>query len=294
MTQDYLIGVQLDEYRLEKLLGKGGMARVYRGLDTNLNRPVAIKVMDLPHYNEDEYIRRFKREAQAIACLDHPHIVRLYRFGEVTVNSIGDNLLYMVMQFIQGADLDYVLKSYRADGKFIRAQDARRIIREVCSALDYAHSGGVIHRDIKPSNIMLDSHGHAVLTDFGLALVAAVGTKGEIFGTPQYIAPEQIESSARAVPQSDLYSVGIILYEMFTGVLPFRAKESWEVVMMRLNQPVPPPRMIRPKISAKLEAVILKALERRPENRFQTGLALADALDEALPDPLFRIPFVNE
>ncbi len=281
MSQDYLLGMQLDEYRLDSLLGQGGMARVYRGIDVNLDRPAAIKIIDLPHSTESEYIRRFKREAQAVACLDHPHIVRLYRFGEACIGPGGERLLYMAMQLVRGANLAYILQSYRADGEFLEPQEICRIIREVCCALDYAHSRGIIHRDIKPANIMLDTQGQAVLTDFGLALLTALGTKGEIFGSPQYMSPEQIISSANAVPESDLYSVGVILFEMFTGVLPFNTKSPWEVAMMHLNQQAPSPRKIRAEISPKLDTVLLKTLAKHPEDRFPSGQALSEALDDA-------------
>jgi eukaryotic-like serine/threonine-protein kinase len=281
MSRDPLLGIQLDEYRLDSLLGQGGMARVYRGIDVNLDRPAAIKIIDLPHSSESEYIRRFKREAQAIACLDHPHIVRLYRFGEACIGPGGEGLLYMAMQLVRGANLEVILQSYRSDGVFMEPQEVCRIIREVCSALDYAHGKGIIHRDIKPSNIMLDTQGQAILTDFGLALLTALGTHGEIFGSPQYMSPEQVISSANAVPQSDLYSVGVILFEMFTGVLPFNTKSPWEAGMMHLNQQPPSPRNIRAEISPKLEMVILKTLAKRPEDRFPSGQALSDALDDA-------------
>ncbi len=290
LTQDYLIGTQLDEYRLENLIGRGGMARVYRGLDVNLNRTVAIKVIDIPHLTETEYNQRFKREAQAIARLDHPHIVRLYRFGEVNTGLPGDSILYMAMQFIKGADLQFVLDSYRKDGEFIETKEAGRIIREACEALDYAHANGIIHRDIKPSNIMLDSQGRAILTDFGLALLSSQATRGEIFGSPDYIAPEQVISSAKAVPQSDLYAVGVILYEMFTGVLPFTAKDPLDLAMMHVNSPVPSPREVRPEISRELESVILKALAKRPEDRYPTGQALSEAVDKALAGKSPEIP----
>lgn len=282
MSQDYLIGIQLDEYRLESLLGRGGMARVYRGVDVNLNRYVAIKVIDIPHRADEEYVQRFRREAQAIAQLDHPNIVRLYRFGEAQAGPYGDSVLYMAMQFIEGADLQYVLDSYRNDGEYIESKEARRIIREVCEALDYAHAKGIIHRDIKSSNIMLNKDGRAIVTDFGLAMLSTQATRGEIFGSPHYIAPEQAMSSAKAVPQSDLYAVGVILYEMFTGVLPFHAEEPLELALMHMTSPVPSPREIRPEISEELAAVMVKALEKRPEDRYPTGKALADALDEAL------------
>ncbi|HEX2980212.1 MAG TPA: serine/threonine-protein kinase [Anaerolineaceae bacterium] len=279
---DRLIGARIDEYQLEALLGKGGMARVYRAVDINVNRRVAIKVIDLDHRADEDYAQRFKREAQAIARLDHPHIVRLYRYGDGQLLPLGERILYMAMQFIDGADLQYVLNSYRKDHELIEPEEAARLIREICSALDYAHEQGIVHRDIKPSNIMLNSQGRAILTDFGLAMLSTQATIGEVFGSPDYIAPEQAESSAKAVPQSDLYAVGVILYEMFTGVLPFTAQQPLEVALMHLHAPVPLPRSIRPEISQELEAVILRALEKRPEERYPTGKALAEAVDAAV------------
>ncbi len=276
VADDSLLGLQLDEYRLDALLGQGGMAQVYYGWDVRLKRHVAIKIIDVPFRTNSDYIVRFEREAQAIAQLDHPHIVRLYRYGE------ANGLLYMAMQYIEGVDLDSVLADHRDEGKFIAPQEAARIARAVCLALDYAHSKGVIHRDIKPSNIRLDRQGHAILTDFGLVLLTEVGTRGEIFGSPYYIAPEQAISSARAVPQSDLYAMGVILYEMFTGDVPFDAKEPLDIAMLHLTEPPRPPRELRPDISPELEAVLLKALAKEPEERYPNGAALADALDQAL------------
>lgn len=268
MTEDALIGKQLGEYRLETLLAQGGMARVYRAVDVRLKRYVVVKVIDPPFHNDPDYIMRFEREAQAIARLDHPNIVRLYRFDE------QDDWLYMAMQHIQGADLGTVLAGYRADKEFMQPDDVRRIIAEVCSALDYAHQKGVIHRDIKPANILLDQQGRTFLTDFGLALVTDVGTRGEIFGSPHYIAPEQAVSSAKAVPQSDLYAVGVILFEMFTGDVPFNGAEPLDIALLHMSEPPPVPRELRPEINPELEAIILKALAKNPEDRYQTGASL--------------------
>ena len=276
MTEDALIGKQLGEYRLETLLAQGGMARVYRAVDVRLKRYVVVKVIDPPFHNDPDYIMRFEREAQAIARLDHPNIVRLYRFDE------QDDWLYMAMQHIQGADLGTVLAGYRADKEFMEPNDARRIIAEVCSALDYAHQKGVIHRDIKPANILLDQQGRAFLTDFGLALVTEIGTRGEIFGSPHYIAPEQAMSSAKAVPQSDLYAVGVILFEMFTGDVPFNGAQPLDIALLHMSEPPPLPRELRPEINPELEAVILKALAKKAEERYPTGAALAEALDQSL------------
>ncbi|MBE7468856.1 MAG: hypothetical protein DPW09_07425 [Anaerolineae bacterium] len=279
MPNDSLIGRRLDEYRLEALLGQGGMARVYRGLDVRLKRWVAIKVIDAPFRADSDYIKRFEREAQAIAQLEHPHIVRLYRYGEVK------ELLYMAMQYVEGAPLSELLASYQAEADFIEPAEAGRIIREVCLALDYAHSQGVIHRDVKPANIILTKQGSAVLTDFGLALLTDVGTRGEIFGTPHYMAPEQAMSSAGVVPQSDLYAVGVILYEMFTGRVPFDAATPLDVAMLQMSEPPPRPRQFRADLKPALEKVILKALAKDPRQRYPNGAALAEAVEQALKAP---------
>ncbi len=276
---DNLLGQQLDEYRLESMLGRGAMGCVYLGFDVRLERRAAVKVIDPSLRIDSTYAARFKREARAVACLKHPHIVGLYRYGEV------DDILYMAMEYIEGHDLATVLADYQDEQKPILPGEASRIIRQLCLALDYAHSRGVIHRDIKPSNIMLDKQGNAILTDFGLVLLNHETTLGQVFGTPHYIAPEQAVSSAGAVPQSDLYALGVILYEMFSGTLPFDAAYPDEVARLHLEKPPPPPRTVNPDISPKLEAVILRALAKEPEDRYQTGAALADALAEALqPD----------
>ena len=295
MANDPLIGKQLDEYRLDELLGQGGMARVYRALDVRLDRWVAIKVIDASFRDDADYMSRFEREAKAIAQLEHPHIVSLYRYGEV------DGVLYMAMRYIEGSALNTLLKSYRQEDKLIPVAEAHRVINQVCQALDYAHGRGVIHRDIKPANIMLDKQGNAFLADFGLALISDVGTRGEIFGTPHYIAPEQAMSSASAVPQSDFYAIGVILYEMFTGELPFEADSALDIAMLHMTEPPPPPHEIRPDISPELEAVILKTLEKEPSERYPSGAELVKALDQSLkatsqvslplPPPNLSIPY---
>lgn len=272
---DDLLGQQLDEYRLLALLGKGGMARVYLGLDVRLKRYVSIKVIDPPFRSDPGYVQRFEREAQAVARLEHPHIVRLYRYGQ------ADGLLYMAMQYVEGADLESLLSTYRHNDQLILPTEARRIVGEVCQALDYAHARGVVHRDVKPGNILVDSQGHAYLTDFGLALFAEPVAGEEHFGTPQYMAPEQVISPSGALPESDLYALGIVLYEMFTGQLPFDG-EPMQVAASQVNDAPRAPRRIRPEISPALEALILKALAKDPRDRFQSGAELAQALDRAL------------
>lgn len=275
MSDDSLIGKQLDEYRLETLLGKGGMARVYRALDVRLKRYAAVKVIDTPYQENDDYLMRFEREAQAIARLDHPHIVSVYRYGQ------ADGLLYLAMKYIEGSDLHSILSQYEQTGELMPWADATRIITEVASALDYAHEQGVIHRDVKPSNIMLDGNGRSYLTDFGLVLLENVGTRGEILGTPHYLAPEQAMSSAGAGPLSDLYAVGVILYRMVTGQLPFQGDNLMDVIMQHMTDTPPLPRQIRPDISPALETVLLRALAKEPAERYANGKALVAALHQA-------------
>ncbi|HEY1013867.1 MAG TPA: serine/threonine-protein kinase, partial [Herpetosiphonaceae bacterium] len=276
LGQESLVGHQLDEYRIEALLGRGGMAHIYRALDVPLNRYVALKVIDPPLRADPDYIQRFGREAQAIAQLDHPNIVSIHRSGD------AEGLLYIVMQYIEGSNLDFVLDSFARDGEFIPLDQTLRLTREVCAALDYAHGKGVIHRDVKPSNIMVEPSGRAILTDFGLALLKTVGTQGKIFGSPHYISPEQAVSSARVVPQSDLYAVGVMLYQMLTGQLPFDADEALEVAMLHLTEQPRPPRSLRPELSPALETMVLKCLAKEPGDRYPTGAALVAALELAI------------
>lgn len=274
--EDSLIGRNIDEYRLISLLGKGGMARVYLGLDTRLKRYVAIKIVDTPFRGHSEYRDRFRREAKAVAQLQHPNIIHLYHYGEV------DDLLYMAMPYIEGASLAHLIYSYRQEGAWMPATEVGRLVREIGQALDHAHRQGVVHRDVKPSNIMLDKTGRAILTDFGLVLFVEAGTQAEVFGTPHYMAPEQVQSSADAGPASDLYSLGIILYEMCTGEVPFEAENPMDVAVMQVNELPPSPREIRSDLSPAVADVILKAIAKEPEARYASGAALTAALDDAL------------
>lgn len=214
MALDPLIGKQLGDYTIVGLLGRGGMSRVYRGYDENLQRYAAVKVIssDFATTSEEEYTRRFQSEARAIAHLRHPNIVGIYQFGR------SEGIYYMAQVFLEGKDLRVVLKSYAERGEHMPSGEMLRIVGDIAAALDYAHAQGVIHRDVKPSNIMLERHtGRAILMDFGLALSVQEGTTGETFGSAHYIAPEQALSSAQAVPQSDLYSLGIVIYGFSPG-----------------------------------------------------------------------------
>lgn len=280
-----LLGKQIHEYRLDSLLGHGGMARVYLGFDTQLKRNVAVKVIEPSYRAHPDYIKRFEREAQAIAQLEHPNIVRLYRYGVATDPANPDDpngLLFIVMQWIEGEDLASRLEACRRSGETMSTAEILRITRQVCEGLDYMHAKGIIHRDLKPANVLLTKEGQAVLSDFGLALLTEQGSRGEIFGSPNYISPEQAISSARVVPQSDIYSMGVILYEMFTGCPPFDAGEPLEVAMQHISAPPPSPRSLRPEMPLEVEAVILKALAKEPKERHTNGMALTEALEAAL------------
>lgn len=273
---DSLVGRQFDEYLIEEPLGSGGMAQVYRAMDRKLQRRVALKVIAAKFRVEGDYIARFEREAQSIARLEHANIVRLYRYGQV-----GD-ISYMAMQFIEGADLDFLIRSYRQTNEFMSPADVLNVIRDIALALDYAHEQGVIHRDVKPGNIILDKTGRAYLSDFGLALLSDIGTQGEILGSPLYIAPEQAISSANVVPQSDLYSLGVVLFEMLTGELPFVAPDPMDVAMRHVSDPPPRPEEYNPAIPTAVAEVVLRCLEKEPAKRYQTGAALIKALERGI------------
>jgi serine/threonine protein kinase len=275
---DPIIGRQLGDYVVQELLGRGGMARVYRGYDARLMRYAAVKVIssDLSTADQAEYTERFRKEARSIARLNHPNVVGVYQFGE------QNDLYYMAMVFVEGKDLRQIIRDVTSRGETVPIGQALAIVKGISAALDYAHTRGVIHRDVKPSNIMLDIDGHPVLTDFGLALNTQDGTLGDTFGSAHYIAPEQAISSARAVPQSDLYSLGICIYEMLTGYVPFDDPSAMTVAMKHLNEVPPSPRQYNPGISPAVERIILKVLEKDPKRRPETGAELTQALESAL------------
>ena len=277
--KDPLIGRQLANFMIEGVLGRGGMAQVYYGTDVKLQRPVAIKVIDARYRNKPTYAQRFVKEARSVAKWRHENIIQIYYADD------ADELYYYVMEHIDGQDLSSLMSQYTNNGEFMPTSEILRIGRAVASALDYAHKKGVIHRDVKPSNIMMSQDGRVVLGDFGLALDMQEGSSGEIFGTPHYISPEQARRSQDVVPQSDLYSLGVILYEMLTGVVPFDDASPTSVALQHITQPPPTPRSINPLINTETEEVILKALSKMPADRYQSGAALMDALEDALTLP---------
>ncbi|MEO8611707.1 MAG: protein kinase [Chloroflexota bacterium] len=278
MSTDPLIGKTLGDYTVVDILGHGGMARVYRGFDKKLNRYAAVKVIEahlIASPDQDEYRQRFQNEARAIARLNHPNIVGVYQFDQV------GTIYYMAMSFIEGRDLRSHLRDYARKNTYMPYPEVLRVIRDIGSALDYAHREGVIHRDIKPSNIMVTPEGRAVLTDFGLALSVSEGTVGNTFGSAHYIAPEQAVSSAQAVPQSDLYSLGVVLFEMLTNSVPFNDQNAMSVALKHLNEQPQPPSRLNPNLSQRADQVVMKSLDKSPAKRYENGFALAQALEFA-------------
>jgi serine/threonine protein kinase len=278
MAYDPLIGATLGSYQVIEAVGEGGMARIYRGVHAHLERDVAIKVVNWGLQEDPEFTERFRREAQAIATLRHSNIVQIFDFGK------HDNGYYMVMEFIDGGDLAGFLEQYSTDRDLPPKDEVIRLVKGVAAALDYAHSQNVIHRDIKPSNIMLTSDGEPILTDFGLVMLPAQSSKvtlGNTFGTPHYIAPEQAISSAAAVPASDVYSLGVIIFEMLTGELPFDDESPLSIALKHVSDSPPMPSSINPDISPDVEKVILKSLAKDHADRFATANDLALALEAA-------------
>lgn len=287
MIDDPLIGRQLANFRVERVLGRGGMAQVYYGWDVRLERPVALKVIDTRYRAEPLYADRFLREARAVSTWRHENIVQVYYAGE------EEGLYYYVMEHLPGRDLSAILAEYAAEQTYMPHEEVLRIGRAIADALDYAHERGVVHRDVKPSNVIVTDDGRVVLTDFGLAMEMGEGSSGEAFGTPRYISPEQARHSADAVPQSDLYSLGVILYEMLTGAVPFYDPSPTSMAIQHMTLPPPPPRTMNPDLNEATEVVLLRALRKRPAERYQSGRELIDDLAEALfgpPKPLVASP----
>ncbi len=276
MNEDQLIGRQLASYRIDRFIGQGGMAQVYYAWDVSLERPAAVKVIRVDLRGDVSYAERFVQEARAISKWRHENVLQVYYAGQ------DDSLYFFAMEYVDGSNLEQILNSYGQKGELVPHDDVIWIGRAVASALDYAHSRHVIHRDVKPSNIMIDKENRVVLADFGLALDVQRGTLGKTFGTPHYVAPEQARNSADAVPQSDLYSLGIILYEMLTGVVPFDDPSSMSLALKHLTDPPPPPRSLNPNLSETVEQVLLKALAKEPKQRYESGMALLDALTDGL------------
>lgn len=297
MLKDPLLGRKLGNYRLESVLGQGSMGQVYYAWDEALERAAAVKLLDGRYRDHPAYAERFLKEATALTRWRHEHIVQIYDAG-VAEESDGP-LYFYAMEYIAGADLAQVISQYNGQGRLMPHHDVLRLGEAVAAALDFAHSQGVIHRVVKPANVLIDTDGRVLLSDFGLALAVAQAETGHVIGSPQYTAPEQVRQSAAAAPASDLYSLGIMLYEMLVGQVPFDDVSATSVAVQHVTQPPPPPRSLNPALNVAVEEVLLKALSKDPAGRYRHGRELMQALAGALkgtprlPDELLGQPLAE-
>jgi serine/threonine protein kinase len=269
---DALIGSSLGQYHIVEMLGKGGMATVYKATQKTVNRTVAVKVLPRALMHDDTFMQRFRREAEVVASLEHFHILPMYDYGEY------DGMPYIVMRFLEGGSLQERIR----EGPLPWDQ-VLHIVSQIADALDYAHTSGVIHRDIKPSNIMLDAKGNAYLTDFGIARISegtAQLTGSGIVGTPAYMAPEQ-SNPGPATPTMDIYALGVTLFEMITGQVPFVADTPIAQILMHIQNPAPSLLEYNPDIPADVDQVLQRAMAKAPGDRYQSAGELAEALETA-------------
>ncbi len=267
-------GENVGPYRIIEQLGQGGMATVFKAYHAGLDRYVAIKILHPAFKADPSFLGRFEREARIVAKLDHPNIIPVYDFAE------HEGTPYIVIRYVEGVTLKSILRE-----GMLPMDRVLSILHPVTDALAYAHAQGVMHRDIKPSNIMLTNDGHIYLADFGLAKMVDVRgstlSQDMLIGTPQYISPEQAKGEPIDT-RSDLYSLGVVLFEMLTGRVPFGADTPYAIIHDHIFSPLPPPRSINPALSKSIEDVLLKTLAKNPDDRYSTATELTDALDEAV------------
>lgn len=281
---DKYTGKRLDaRYEIQELIGVGGMAVVYRAYDIIEDKIVAIKILKDEFLGNKEFVRRFKNESKAIAVLSHPNIVQVYDV------SFGTKIQYIVMEYIDGI----TLKEYISQRKVINWKDAVYFVNQILSALKHAHSKGVIHRDIKPQNIMLLKDGTIKVTDFGIARFSRNETQtmtDRAIGSVHYISPEQAKGSV-IDEKADIYSVGVMLYEMLTGKLPFEADNAVSVAIMQMQAKPKPLREVNPEIPLGLEQITLKAMEKNPSSRYQTSEDMLSDLKKFEENPEISFDF---
>ena len=261
-------------YRVLRRLGSGGMADVWLAEDTHLQRQVALKVLHRRYLQDREFVERFQREAEHAAGLQHPNIVAVFDRGQ------DDGVNYIAMRFVQGPTLKELID------RGLSPDQAVALVRQVLEGARFAHRNGIVHRDLKPQNVIVDEEGKAVVTDFGIARagVSEITQTGSVMGTPQYLSPEQAQGF-EVTPVSDLYSIGVILYEALTRRVPFEADSAVAVAMKQVSEVPQRPSSINPQVSPALDAVVMRALEKDPGQRFQSADAFIAALDAALKEP---------
>jgi serine/threonine protein kinase len=269
--KDNLIGRSLGQFEIIEEIGRGGMATVYRARQTSINRTVAIKVLPQTLLHDPSFYERFIREVDLVAHLEHPHILPIYDFGE------ADGTPYIAMRYLAGGSMaQWIRRGLPPLDKLPKP------VSQISSALDYAHQQGVIHRDLKPGNVLLDEIGNAYLSDFGIARVLDSNLTGSaIIGTPAYMSPEQ----ANGLPldaRSDIYSLGIVLYELITGREPFEAETPVALLLKHINEPLPSARVFRHELPVTAEQVIVKATAKHPNERYPSAADLSEAFGQAM------------
>jgi len=265
------------KYEIKSLINSGGMGDIYLGIHRALDKRVAIKIVHQELNKDEEFRKRFYQEAKLAASLDHPVIIDIYDFGS------KDDFDYIIMPYIEGSTLQERLKG---EGKF-HVQESLRLMIILADALSYAHNNKVVHRDVKPSNIMIDNHGHLILTDFGISKdMSDVGltVPGKVLGSPKYMSPEQIRG-LEVDGRSDLYSLGLIFYEMITGKHPFEGKDATSILYSQAHEMPPRPEESVPEIPGQLGDIIMKLLEKAPEQRYQDGGQLLQDLQSHSASP---------
>lgn len=265
-----------ERYQIIKTIGGGGMANVYLARDIILERDVAIKVLRLEYANDEEFIARFDREAQSATSLSHPNIVNIYDVGE------EDHILYMVMEYVDGMTLKEYIQLYGP----IEVQEALDIMRQITAAIAHAHANDIVHRDIKPQNILIDTYGQVKVTDFGIAIALSATSltqTNSILGSVHYLSPEQARE-ATATKKSDIYSIGIVLFELLTGRLPFSGQSPVSIALKHLQNDTPSIKRFNRNVPQSVENIVLKATAKDPLNRYETVYDMDDALETAL-DP---------
>src|SRR5437667_1427603 len=274
---------EFGDYELLEEVGRGGQGVVFRARQKSLNRTVALKVISLGQWASEAHLKRFRREAEAAASLDHPSIVPIYEVGE------RDGSCYFSMKFVEGGQLDEVVRR-----KPMSIRQAAELIAKVARTVNYAQEHGIVHRDIKPGNILLDVKGEPHLTDFGLARLveteSAMTRTMEVLGTPSYTAPEQaVGNNAQLTSATDVYGLGAVLYQLLTSHPPFAGGTSYETIRLLLDTEPRPPRLLNSKVDRDMSTICLKCLEKDPQCRYPSALALAEDLEhwlkhEPIPD----------
>jgi serine/threonine-protein kinase len=285
---DPLLGAVLDgRYRVDTPIATGGMSTVYRGLDIRLDRPVALKVMDSRYSGDQQFLARFQREAKAVARLKDPGLVAVYDQG---LDSTGRHP-FLVMELIDGGTLRELLRERGP----MPPHAVAAVLAPVLSGLAVAHRAGLVHRDVKPENVLISDDGEVKIADFGLVRAVAeaqITSTSVILGTAAYLSPEQV-STGNAGPRSDVYSIGVMAYEMLTGVTPFTGDSSLAIAYQRMDHDVPPPSLAIAGVPAELDDLVLRATARDPAARFADALEMGAELDEIADElglPPFRVP----